>query len=64
MFIFDFSRGKINDSEVSLKVIALINEVKKKGVDAEENEGPAGGSEENVSEPFAANVELRLSGSE
>lgn len=46
--------------------MTLINEVKKQGIDAEEREGQAGGSQkESVNEPAAAaNTELERSGSE
>lgn len=45
-------------------VMVLINEVKKNGIDAEENERRLGGCQKDtVNEPATANMELELSGS-
>lgn len=44
---------------------SLDKQSKKRGIDEEEDEGPAGGSAvDNVNEPVAANAELEGSGSQ
>lgn len=45
-------------------IVVIIREVKKRGIGAGENEGPAGGNEkDNVNEQEAASTELERSGS-